>query len=482
MPDYDLLGFSEGLRMRARLEGWPAFFALATQYPTNGEMIALESEERDWHANDPELIRSAERDQTALVESFRPDDDELEQALEVPLVRKIRIAPDRSANAAVCWLDDDSQRIDLNVGLGLAIEDAVLSACCARGFATAREAASDLPPAFPMLLVGAEGSFRYHDYTIPWHRRRRRQRSLFVRQLPVDPARMAIADLLTALSFRWVMLHEQAHWLAGHLDYLRVSRRVRSLALSETRLAATGVLGPFESLDHCMELQADSLATQLLLTFGLADDWLERSPHAKAYTDRMDRCDPDRRSASPDFRERLPRLRMMLLAAGIGCLLFEVRRQHLAPRPRPRSHPSPSARLINVFATALSTYGDIAYFEADEYVHDDTYSVQRLRPALIEMTNVLVDLQIFAGVVGLRDENFLAAIRQPQPGASPSLAAMSPLASDVFRLLSASSGGTAYNTPGALEFEALGPAGRELWTALAPYSRMGAWRPDEETP
>ncbi|MEO8058352.1 MAG: hypothetical protein ABI671_08480 [Burkholderiales bacterium] len=480
MPDYDLLGFSEGLRMRARLEGWPAFFALAAKYLTNGEMTALESEERDWHANDPELIRSAERDQTALVESFRPDDDALEQALEVPLVRKIRIAPDRSANAAVCWLDDDSQRIDLNVGLGLAIEDAVLSACCARGFATEREAASDLPPAFPMLLVGAEGSFRYHDYAVPWHRRLRRQRSLFVRQLPVDPARMAIADLLKALSFRWVMLHEQAHWLAGHLDYLRVSRRVGSLALSETRLAATGVLGPFESLDHCMELQADSLATQLFLTFGLADDWLERSPHAKAYMDRMDRCDPDHRSASPDVRERLPRLRMMLLAAGIGCLLFEVRRQHLAPRPR--SHPSPSARLINVCATVLSTYGDIVHFEADENVDDDTYNVQRLRPALVEMTNVLADLQIFAGVVGLRDENFRAAITRPRTGASPSLAAMSPLAMDVFSLLSANSGGTGYGTPGGLEFEALGPAGRELWTALAPYSRMGAWRPDEETP
>lgn len=476
MLDIDLLGFSEGLRMRARLESWPVFFALAAQYPANGEMTALQNEGKDWHANDPELIRRAEQDQVALVESFRSDDTALEQALEVPLVREMRIAADRSANAAVRWLDDDSQRIDLNVGLGLAIEDAVLSACCARGFATAREAASDLPPAFPMLFVGAEGSFRYHDYAVPWHKRLRRQRSLFVRQLPIAPARIAVAELLIALSYRWVMLHEQAHWLAGHLDYLRASRRVRSLALSETRRATAGSLGQWASVDRCMELQADSLATQLFLTFGLADDWLERSPHARTYADRIARCDPDQRSASPDIRDRLPRLRMMLLAAGIACLLFEIRRQHLASRPS--SHPSPSARLINVCATVLSTYGDIAHFEADEEVHGDTYNVQRLRPALVELTTVLADLQIFAGVVGLRDQNFLAAITQPQAGASPSTAAMSPLAKDVFRLLSANSDSTGYSTPGGLEFEALGPAGSELWTALAPYNRMGAWHPD----
>jgi hypothetical protein len=477
MLDVDSLGFSEGLRMRARIEGWPAFFALAARYPANGRMTALQNAEKDWHANDPELIRSAEQDQAALVESFRSDDEALEQALEVPLVREMRIAADRSANAAVRWLDDDSQRIELNVGLGLAIEDAILSACCARGFATARAAASDLPPAFAMLFVGAEGSFRYHDYTVPWHKRLRRQRSLFVRQLPVDPARMAVADLLMALSYRWVMLHEQAHWLAGHLDYLRASRQVRSLALSETRRATSGSPGQSASVDRCMELQADSLATQLFLTFGLAEDWLDRSPHARVYVDRMVRCDPEGRSASPDIRDRLPRLRMMLLAAGIACLLFEIRRQHLAPRLS--SHPSPSARLINVCATVLSTYGDIAHFEADEEVHDDTYDVQRLRPALLEMTTVLADLQIFAGVVGLRDRNFLAAITPAQPGASPSMPAMSPLASDVFRLLSANSGGAGFSTPGGLEFDALGQAGNELWTALAPYSRMGAWAPDQ---
>jgi hypothetical protein len=168
---------------------------------------------------------------------------------------------------------------------------------------------------------------------------------------------------------------------------------------------------------------------------------------------------------------------MLLLAAGIACLLFEIRRQHLGRHTS--SHPSPSARLINVCATALSTYGDIAHFEADENVDNNTYNVQRLRPALVELTTVLADLQIFTGVVGLRDTNFLAAIKRPQPGARPSMDAMSPLAGDVFRLLSASSGGMGYSTPDGLEFEALGPTGDELWAALAPYSRMGGWWPDE---
>jgi hypothetical protein len=332
MLDIERLGFSDGLRMRARLEGWPAFFDLAARFPTRGEMTALEVDQKDWHANDPELVLSAERDLTALVESFRSDDAELERALEVPLVREVRVSADRSANAAVHWLDDDSQRIELNVGLGLAIEDAVLSACCARGFATAREHASDLPPAFPILFVGAEGPFRYHNYLVPWHKRLRRQRSLYVRQLPVNPARMAVADLLRALTFRWIVLHEQAHWLAGHLDYLRASRRVQTLALSETRRATQGSLGAQASVDRCMELQADSLATQLFLTFGLAEDWLGRSPCATTYMDRLALCDPDRQSASPDIRDRLQRLRLMLLAAGMACLLFEIRRQHLAPR------------------------------------------------------------------------------------------------------------------------------------------------------
>jgi hypothetical protein len=254
----------------------------------------------------------------------------------------------------------------------LSIEDAVLSACCARGFAVERQRSEETLPTFPILRVGEDGAFRFHDYRVPWRKRLSRQSSHYVHQLPVSPTRLALAELLTVLVYRWVVLHEQAHWLAGHLDHLIDLRHTRSLSLSEARSASHESANTEASIiDRCLELQADSVATQLFITQGLEDAWLQRMPAAQLYTERLLQLDPHGTNVSPRIHERLPRLRLLLLAAGIACLLFEVRRQK--SRTLTHSHPSPSARLINVCATTLSSFGDIAHVEAGREVQGDVY-------------------------------------------------------------------------------------------------------------
>lgn len=58
------------------------------------------------------------------------------------------------------------------------------------------------------------------------------------------------------------------------------------------------------------------------------------------------------------------------------------------------SHPTPSARLINVCATALSSYGDIAEYAAGTYSEEVEYPLDVLRPAITEMMMVMADLQL----------------------------------------------------------------------------------------
>lgn len=199
-----------------------------------------------------------------------------------------------------------------------------------QGVCLDRVQASDAPPVFPLLLVGDEGKHRFHNYTLPLRKRLWPRRSHFVRQLPVNPIRMAVAELLASLAFRWALLHEQAHWLAGHLDYRSAqARESRRLSLREVRRVAGASSAENEAEDLCFEFQADSLATQLLFLSGLADDWAQCAPIGIRYVNRLKVYGATGASFFLDPARRLSRFRALLLAACVACLWFEVTRKNL---------------------------------------------------------------------------------------------------------------------------------------------------------
>jgi hypothetical protein len=242
------------------------------------------------------------------------------------------------------------------------------------------------------------------------------------------------------------------------------------LSLREVRRVAGASSAENEAEDLCFEFQADSLATQLLFLSGLADDWAQSAPIGIRYVNRLKVYGATGASFFLDPARRLSRFRALLLAACVACLLFEVTRKNL--RGSVVSHPTPSARLINVCATALSSYGDIAQYAAGTYSDEVEYPLDVLRPAITEMMMVMADLQLISAIVDLDDTDYRAGITASTTGKG--LPPEVPIARDVFRVLTHDS--ASYETQGGRQFKRLNVMNDALWARLEPFGRMRNWR------
>lgn len=83
--------------------------------------------------------------------------------------------------------------------------------------------------------------------------------------MPQCPHRTVAAHYLTLMMLRFVWLHEVAHGLLGHVDYLRdkqVSAEISELHMDELAQGASGIDG---RVLQCMEFEADSWAIGKLL-------------------------------------------------------------------------------------------------------------------------------------------------------------------------------------------------------------------------
>lgn len=107
-------------------------------------------------------------------------------------------------------------------------------------------AADDLPPGVALLIASLRA-----DQSQPVLER-------FI--MPQCPHRNAAAHYLTLLMLRFVWLHEVAHGLLGHVDYLR--HHTQSADISELHLGELAAIDP--SIDgrvlQCLEFEADSWA------------------------------------------------------------------------------------------------------------------------------------------------------------------------------------------------------------------------------
>lgn len=458
--------FDNSLLRRAGIDSWDELLALRAR-SRPGEMVLLERRERLSSTAIAAALHDVEREQARLIASFAPDDEELNRGLGAPLIAP-RITADLTSNAKVLKRRDGPPAMTLTTGLGLALQDALLSACCVRGFCVRRLEEEERPPAFPVLIVGQQSRRRYHDYRVS-----RGAPLQLLRQLPVSEERLALADLLFGLAYRWVMLHEQAHWVAGHLDFLLRQQGRAKVAMQEVWSGAPGEKGNRD--DHCLELQADSLATRWLLSFGMADDSLRGSALASRYFSCV--------SHARHGQDHTTRFRVILLAIGTACLLMEVRRQQMT-RGVSR-HPPPLTRLVNVCVEAISTYGDIARFRsvgsigagARGSAGGNVYETALLRPALSELMMVLMDLTILARIVRLRDADYRSALVDRPGTGEPALGALSAVGEDIFSI---STGMTRrpLRTSGARYFLALEATQARLWKRLAPFRNLGIWAGD----
>ena len=168
-------------------------------------------------------------------------------------------------------------------------------------------------------------------------------------------------------ALKWLILHEAAHWTAGHLDTFRSgrspARTSRLLAVENAIAGGNGENDP-PPIDaarfKCMELEADFIATQTLDLL-YADEWMEDERAGLAARKHRDPGKPQ--WALSDKR------RIVALASAMIILMVESIRQHGRPA---LTHPSPDARAINIMITL---YGQ-ALIQAGEVVEGSV----RVRP------------------------------------------------------------------------------------------------------
>ena len=256
--------------------------------------------------------------------------------------------------------ENGKTRTQVSVGLCLALEDAILNLFSSRGFFTSRLSGDERPDAFGVLFCGDEASWRYHDYRSARQLEGVKFADGITRRVPFDPLRLSQCNLMMSLCLRWIMLHEYAHWVLGHLEWSVANGLTANAQLAEAKLFVDASTAEKTELNCCMEFQADAFATQMLFSDALSSDVLD-DPVFKLHV--MDRAAfADFRNAyAPSIVSRDERFRILLLASAIPSLLFDLRRENVSVA---NTHPPPSSRILNIFFTAMSVIGDICLTSA----------------------------------------------------------------------------------------------------------------------
>jgi len=390
----------------------------------------------------------------------------------IELVSDVALTEDAKVDA---FLDTGAgcPRVRISEGLCLALDDALLSALCVLGFFTARLKADDLPEVYPIGACGAESHDRYFDYSRTNVSSSDELPGALTSHIPLNPIRLAQVDLLLSFAMRWVFLHEQAHWLLGHVEWLRAEGDWPDNQLDEV-LFLDSDRGPNSDDRYCLELQADALATELLFASGLSDD-IVTSQWVSRYRGALVAYGGHRLSFAADLADREDRFHMLLLASSISCLLFELRREKR--RRGSGSHPPPATRLLNIFMSALETWGDVEEFEkGSEQSLEGGYLLDHLRPAISVATRAFVELEMVARVIGLENSLYRSTMLMRDGTVPPARRDLSPLSDDFFRLIKGERELTEFDTDGGRTFVALLDRSAALYKKLKPYSRNIAFR------
>jgi hypothetical protein len=151
----------------------------------------------------------------------------------------------------------------------------------------------------------------------------------------MDGARRLLAFDLFDLAVKFICLHEQGHYLSGHLDVVRAHGA--DFYWAETAWQQRFQVEPSEM--RVFEIQADSFASQVLM-----------NPHAQAGR--------NARQVSEDPILTAYVLRCSTVAMAVVAALLEINdRQYAASNSR-RTHPSAGARLLNMLRYVFVSRGE----------------------------------------------------------------------------------------------------------------------------
>lgn len=458
---------------RAGIKDLAEFDEIFSTFKTQDDMLTLGPEKHTWGfiITSRSILKEVRLEYRELLTNFKIGEAWLKEAGNFPFVNDITISNALSANAIVKSKNSRCPGIFINAGLGLAIEDVLLSACCVKGFYIERDTPSESIDPYPIYVSGTKNKLRYKNYSLGLKRMGFIKQGHYLMRLPIDYIRLAQAELIFELAFRWAILHEQSHWLLGHLDYLQDKYKLSSLALRENEVGNQFKSLTIESkIRYCMELQSDSLATQLLFYYGLSDAFREEKK-LLAYKEIRSMYADNRNSYSPELETIESIFRLLLTSACIGCIIFEYQNERGGWRSI--THPPPSTRIMNICADALASFGDVVKVLSGEQVDSNDYSVDILKPAMREVMLTLMDLDIVARVIGLQKTEYRTDLTYGNDEPQNEIKKETPLSKDVFEVILAKREDRV-TTEGAKHFLALDSVNKNLYSKLAKYNKVPA--------
>jgi hypothetical protein len=400
----------------------------------------------------------------ALLMSLVEEDGKIERGIGVPLSRDIRFSLARDVGATATLIGE-SCRIELQFGTFLAIDDALITACATPGFGTSTPAVQEAAPRYAIATIGPETPERYFDYRHTERLAANRLGAAFTNIMPLDIARLAHVDLLVGLALQWVVLHEHAHDLLGHLGWRDARHGLAGRRIEETAFLS----GSGEEESFCLELQADALATHLLVGYVMTRSG-RNNRRVADYLRAMRAQPPSAASRAIDFSSLRERFRLALLAAGIAPLIFELRRERTSQTSL--SHPPPAVRLLSIFLCALDAWHNVVDGRLILPTTSGPFDIDQLRPALSAAVQTFVDLEVLARVIRLRSPLYLsealdvesARRRNPQP--------LSPLARDFLELAFEGAKPVRFRTPAARSYRMLRAKAAYFHAELAPHAKI----------
>ena len=399
-----------------------------------------------------------------LLASLVEEDRRIERAIGVGLSRDIRFSPAREVGATATLIGDQV-RIDLQFGTFLAIDDALLTACATPGFGATAAAGLEAEAHYAIATIGPETNERYFDYRPTQKLATDRLGLAVTNVMPLDVARLAHVDLLIGMALQWVVLHEHAHDLLGHLGWRDARLGLAGRKIDET--AFTG--GGKDEESFCLELQADALATHLLVAHIMTRSG-RNNRRVADYLRAMRARPPSAPGQAVDFSSPRERFRLALLAASVAPLIFELRRERR--NQASFSHPPPAVRLLNIFLSSLDAWSNAVDGRPILPTTSGRFDIDQLRPALSAAVQTFVDLEVLARVIRLRSPLYLsealdvesAPRRNPQP--------LSPLARDFLELAFEGAKPVRFRTPAARSYRLLRAKAASFHAELGPYAKI----------
>jgi hypothetical protein len=197
-------------------------------------------------------------------------------------------------------------------------------------------------------------------------------------RVPEDPVRHALGLYLMTAAFHWLLYHEESHFMAGHLIFMRQMH-----AQPDISEAANAATDPRQTADlRALESHADE--------------------RAHLQTVRIYASEPGRWwHPAETLRSQAEGVRVALVALGSVLLLFN------ANRPSGNSsHPLPLTRLLDAYGVVFTT---LAQKEPSLYGPDTSWIDETSMQALMDQT--LGDLQVAAQL--LRFKGSVAALLRP---------------------------------------------------------------------